>query len=122
MRTPEELRREADALDEVDAGLGASLRSAADEIERLRKAMMPTVPPDKARPMSQRVTIRVKARTPMERAADQFDAELYRLITHAETHAQELRGGMWGAIADALRSARPMVRKMMHENDLVDTD
>ena len=35
MRTPEKLRREADALDEVDAGLGASLRSAADQIERL---------------------------------------------------------------------------------------
>lgn len=76
--------------------------------------------------MNQKVTIRVKARTPAERAADQFDADLYRLVTEATRNAYNLKHGSagpkWAKIADALRSVRPSVREMMHENDLVDTD
>lgn len=67
-----------------------------------------------------------RARTPAERAADTFDADLYRLVTEAERNAHNLKrstdGEQWKKIAAVLRfTARPLVRVMMHDDDRAET-
>lgn len=49
-------------------------------------------------------------RTDEQRCADDFDCDLYRLISRAEQ-----RG--WHTIAAALREARPLVRAKMSAED-----
>lgn len=63
-------------------------------------------------------------RTKLQKRADAFDCDLFRLICHASdyackdrTHRQEDRA-KWDWIATALRSARHKVRDMMHDVDI----
>jgi hypothetical protein len=62
-------------------------------------------------------------RTPLQRYANDFDADLYGLMAKAETLAQV--GGtaapVWLTIALKLAEVRPSVRKMMHKVDLEET-
>lgn len=58
-------------------------------------------------------------RTKLQREADSFDSDLYRLIDAAERNAKEFRtsNGAWADIANQLRAARPGVRFFMHSDD-----
>jgi hypothetical protein len=62
-------------------------------------------------------------RTPLQRYANDFDADLYVLMTKAETLAKV--GGtaapVWLTVALKLAEARPSVRKMMHKADIEET-
>lgn len=56
--------------------------------------------------------------TSKEKMADDFDSELFRLITRAHTladHGAPPNRGMWRKVAMALQGARPIVRSMMDE-------
>jgi hypothetical protein len=58
--------------------------------------------------------------TKAERQANEFDADLYRLIYRADAFAGSRKteeGKRWGAVHEALQAARPYVRKMMSAHD-----
>ena len=66
-------------------------------------------------------------RTPAQRAADTFDADLYRLMDLGGSNAHNLKSDpeqsrAWTMVAAELRRVRPRVREMMHAKDLADTE
>jgi hypothetical protein len=56
----------------------------------------------------------VSDRTPEQRFADQFDADLYRLIRHADDRRDDTK---WYAVFERLTQARLLVLSMMHPED-----
>jgi hypothetical protein len=65
-------------------------------------------------------------RTTAERRADNFDAELYRLVCQATQYQDEwdnagARSNPWREVVGALYAARPHVRSLMHKDDLAET-
>lgn len=63
-------------------------------------------------------------RTPSQKTADRFDADLYDLILKAERDAESGERScrdQWAAAARHLRAARPHVRWMMHPDDRAST-
>lgn len=67
-----------------------------------------------------------KPRTPLQSAANDFDADLYGLMEAASRHEWNLRDSpdaatAWNKVARALHDARPYVRNMMHADDLKET-
>ena len=63
-------------------------------------------------------------RTEMQKSANRFDCDLYRLLSGASNFAtsgpREYRA-KWDHIAAILHEARPLVRLMMHRDDLKGT-
>ena len=61
-------------------------------------------------------------RTPGQKKANQMDMDIYRMIVWAEREALEFhpgspRGKLWSKAASAMKSARPHLRSLMHEED-----
>lgn len=59
-------------------------------------------------------------RTPLQKRADEFDMDLYRLISRAEQNADTLdhkEKAAWTEALIYLRRTRALVRGMMHEDD-----
>lgn len=69
----------------------------------------------------------MRKRTPAQRAADTFDGILYKLICDAQIHARNLKSEpeharSWKNVEHELRSMRPRVREMMHQDDIAGTE
>ena len=73
--------------------------------------------------------MRERVRTSLQKQANDFDCELFRLLDTA-TEIARGNGGIrtnqrerddWKEVAHALRNARPYVRKMMHREDQSET-
>lgn len=65
-------------------------------------------------------------RTLLQKEANDFDADLYRLMDHAERRSEDRRlspsqRALWRRIAVGLSAARPDVRCMMHPTDVGNT-
>lgn len=69
------------------------------------------------------------SRTPLQKIANDFDCELFRLLDTAAEIGRG-NGGVrtdqrirddWKEVAYALQNARPYIRKMMHKDDQAET-
>lgn len=64
-----------------------------------------------------------KRRTKTEQQADDFDLQLFRLMSQAQRLADQPRlGNKWRGIARALSAVRPDVRAMMNPYDRKETE
>lgn len=62
-------------------------------------------------------------RTKTQAEANEFDADLYRLISRADFFAdrKDKTAKLWAEVGRRLNGARPVVRGMMHQKDADDT-